>query len=560
MANDGSLAGTTPQFQFDLDSQQGFTHLLSSVRASEIPAVQKNEVRDLIFLYSNGGKDHSIRITLEQKVTAYGITPVAQRGNKQISIEHDFGTSRLSPDFPTVLQTSPVQPSPKTPVAPQALAAAVPNVPTPQTIPVAAPTQTAVPTPTPTIVPTTPVVPEVAPAASPVAQPVVAAPTPTPTPTPAPAPAPTPTPTPIPVQAAPPTQPVDQAQSLQRIREIKSLVNDKVGNPVNLVDINNEVGREYMSALLDAMKKLNTGSSAVSAMQRLESAYVLVEKTLAQRDVVKQPLVQTTPIAAVPVANVPSPVAPVAPVEEPVSMPVKPPVPVVPVVPPEKPVAPIVLEPVAPAPVAPSSAIPVAPIKSVVPEVLPAPAPAPAADPVPSVPSAVTPSKASNKGIELESPVSAWGPATDTLKNDSEKKTTFTSLADSKTPLRTPADLPEASSIETSSVEGDPLFTKEVDEGLQQLLADWSLFKKSGLFGTGPKGLEHPLFKKVSGLQIPLLLAGRFEGATQEIKQSITDYMNGWRYEQGIIYLQGENFEHYLRRVIRHIIDLQNSN
>ncbi len=33
--------------------------------------------------------------------------------------------------------------------------------------------------------------------------------------------------------------------------------------------------------------------------------------------------------------------------------------------------------------------------------------------------------------------------------------------------------------------------------------------------------------------------------------------MNGWRYEQGIIYDQGETFEHYLRRVIRHILDLQ---
>jgi hypothetical protein len=32
--------------------------------------------------------------------------------------------------------------------------------------------------------------------------------------------------------------------------------------------------------------------------------------------------------------------------------------------------------------------------------------------------------------------------------------------------------------------------------------------------------------------------------------------MNGWRYEQGIVYSQGENFDHYLRRVIRHILDL----
>jgi hypothetical protein len=31
--------------------------------------------------------------------------------------------------------------------------------------------------------------------------------------------------------------------------------------------------------------------------------------------------------------------------------------------------------------------------------------------------------------------------------------------------------------------------------------------------------------------------------------------MNGWRYEEGILQEQGELFEHYLRRVIRHIID-----
>lgn len=104
----------------------------------------------------------------------------------------------------------------------------------------------------------------------------------------------------------------------------------------------------------------------------------------------------------------------------------------------------------------------------------------------------------------------------------------------------------------------DPLHSPEVDKGLDQLLSEWSLFKKSGMFGSGPKGREHPLFKKIAGLQIPLLLAGRFEGATQEIKQSITDYMNGWRYEQGIIYMQGETFERYLRRVIKHILDLQN--
>lgn len=96
-----------------------------------------------------------------------------------------------------------------------------------------------------------------------------------------------------------------------------------------------------------------------------------------------------------------------------------------------------------------------------------------------------------------------------------------------------------------------------MDDGLEQLLSEWVLFKKSGLFGTGPKGREHPLFKELGKLTIPVILAGRYNGASQEIRQSITDYMNGWRYEQGVVYQEAETFERYLRRVIRHIIDLQ---
>ena len=53
------------------------------------------------------------------------------------------------------------------------------------------------------------------------------------------------------------------------------------------------------------------------------------------------------------------------------------------------------------------------------------------------------------------------------------------------------------------------------------------------------------------------IIAGRFDGATPKIKQSIADYMNGWRYEEGIVYEHGETFEHYLRRVIHHILNKQ---
>jgi hypothetical protein len=360
----------------------------------------------------------------------------------------------------------------------------------------------------------------------------------------------------------------DAEAAAQRIREIKAIVNEKVGNPVNLVDINNEVGREYMAALLDAMKKIGSGTSVVSAMKRLEAAFVMVQETLRVREQMQSvsmaALVSAAPAA--PAAVSPSvvqvgqpPVMEVLPVvlpAEPTPIPVEPPAavfepvisaPAETVFPPE-PVSPHVVEPVSQSDF--SIGQPVEHIQS---EEYPVPtAPFDVQPAVPAGAPASVPIKRVEGGIDT-----AWGPATDTIVPPASRSIHLASLAESDERLRTPSELPSAADIATSSVGGDPLFTKDVDDGLQQLLSEWSLFKKSGLFGSGPKGREHPLFKKISGLQIPLLLAGRFEGATQEIKQSITDYMNGWRYEQGIIYEQGETFEHYLRRVIHHIIDLQ---
>lgn len=100
----------------------------------------------------------------------------------------------------------------------------------------------------------------------------------------------------------------------------------------------------------------------------------------------------------------------------------------------------------------------------------------------------------------------------------------------------------------------DPLFSPEIDAGLEQLLQEWSIFKSSGLFGTGPNGREHPLFKKIAPLMVQDVAVGRFEDARPEVVQSISDYMNGWRYEQGIVYQAGETFETYLRRVIKFIL------
>ena len=454
--------------------------LLASIRGSQLSPAEKNELRELVFLYTNGGGDVSVRIALEQKLVAHKITqgPIKQAGTPAPVLP--FGSSRPAPVFKMPVAAAVSTPAPA-PVVPPAPVAAPIYVPTPVAV---APT----PAPAPA-----PVVPVPAPMPAPVPEPIVAAPAPV-------APAPT---MQVPVTSGANTSHLD------RIREIKTAVNSKVGNPVNLVDINNEVGREYMNALLEAMKRLSGGAGGQieAAMQRLETAYQAVEVAVAAHAQSAQaaPAPVSTPVA---VAPTPAPVAP-APAPMPAPVP----------------------EPVVPAPA--SVAGPDTPLD------LAAIAKGPSGfDAMPVAPA-----------VEVPAPV-ASAPAPEPVAAAS-----FASIATEKKIL-TPQDLPAAASIATSA-SGDPFRTKEIDDGLEQLLSDWVLFKKSGLFGTGPKGREHPLFKKIADLQIPLLLAGRFEGSTQEIKQSITDYMNGWRYEQGIIYEQGETFEHYLRRVIKQILDLQ---
>src|SRR3989338_4290177 len=442
--------------------------LLASIRGSQLSATAKNELRDLVFLYTNGGGDNSERLALEQKLATHQITPIAPVAT----------------------------PAPAVTKAPEPVAA----VPTPAPIPVSptevkVPVQSAPATPTPRPVPPP--------------QPIAEAPKTAPAMPAAPAPA----------AAAP----VENVEYLNRIREIKSAVNSKVGNPVNLVDINNEVGREYMNALLDAMKRLSGGvGGIVPAMDRLETAFKAVEVAVAEHDrsggTMPAPISVTTPAPQPVVEVAPAPVVPEVPKVAPAPKPVAPT---------PQPATEFVVRPVVPKPE------PVAP---------PTPKPQPVAEPAPEKIVSGFDAMPTPEPAPKVVPVSVPVPPIQSVATD--------------TKLMTPADLPAPESVATS-VTGDPLMTREIDDGLQQLLSDWTLFKKSGLFGTGPHGREHPLFKKIAGLPIPLLLAGRFEGSTQEIKQSITDYMNGWRYEQGIIYEQGEPFEHYLRRVIKQILDLQ---
>lgn len=499
---------------YDFNSQAGITSVLAAVRQSGLNSADKNELRDLVFLYKSGGGDESVRISLEQKLKAHKIEVVLPKSvvtSSAPALSLPFGSYRPAPVFK----------SPKvefTPVASK---------------PVATP-QMATEVATPKVAAEEVVVAE---AAAPVEAPIAVS-----KPMPAFVPKPEPTPVFTPPVSIPPVEPVLPAEVvksddmdtpavtppsvsnntnyLDRIREIKSVVNNKVGNPVNLVDINNEVGREYMNALLDSMKKLNGGLAGDldKAMQRLEIAFLAVEKAIIEH-------AKTTQNADSASQQINSNLSPSSVIKK-------------------------------------EAASNNVEIKSGFDDVK--------TDDVRTGFEVNGVSGAVNANAVSETKVDSavYVPVT-----QPENSPTFSvpstpapaavpspfprkvvSLAEEKKIL-TPADLPEYSV--TAEDLANPLFTGEVDRGLDQLLSDWPLFKKSGLFGTGPKGREHPLYKKISGLQIPLLLAGRFEGASQEIKQSITDYMNGWRYEQGIIYEQGETFDTYLRRVIKHIIDLQ---
>ena len=845
--------------RFDLNSESGVSIVLASIRASDISSVKKNELRDLVFQYTNRGGDVAVKAELENKLSSYEIKPIQLAAEFKVqNIVFPFGSARPAPVFKAVSNkktttetdvvktktdkienkeadnTEQIVDNKKTETVQESKV----DAPQPKSVNenkvVEAPLETAVfeektvstetqnPTPTPTSQPSVAVeqnskaVPQSGYSSEP----------------------PTPTNNPKPVSqtiaSAETNTPKTESnlKGLDRIREIKQAVNAKVGNPVNLIDIDNNVGREYMAALLDAMKKLNQGNASEFeiAMQRLEVAYDAVETAVAKNKAVPNNKFETTtpaPVTSAPAEQKVSPSAP-APTSTSTSTPVQTtspevnstPVSVSPAenslvseqgaqnntpltkpqsleknetinqtsqtsqapktgfsslatepdkpqsVTPEKPKSEVVVEankvavsnlvtpkvpetPSVPQPAGDFSVdnnVPNSQASSTVPTTAPAPvsapvvaeqsnlvksqqlnsqpiatspelktepvtpktsaetiaepAPTPASVPTPtptpapqtnigysnlassldetqvqkvapventvsatpSTPATIPPVQATPNVVPVstptptliksvsdltpksvaepsaETPASVWPakpetppaptapvapaqvapqPEKESLsdiatsfasklasnlgfnKNESDAPTAPPQSIPIKTPqsvqsasvaqplsaqvaplssvsepqpatpevnqvpplsqkkeLLTPEDLPE-SKQDLTSAENVPLYSAEIDYGLEQLLMDWTLFNKSGMFGTGPKGREHPLFKKIANLEIPVILAGRFEGATQEVKQSITDYMNGWRYEQGIIYEQGEKFEDYLRRVIKHILDLQ---
>lgn len=638
--------------KFDLGTQAGMTHLLSSVRASEITPREKNELRDIILSYISGGMDTSVRLELERKINTYDIKPLATTLGRRPAIVRQnleavgpYGNYRATPSFGLVPEGSVVMIPKKETVSK--------NIPIDNekqdkdddksTIDTTEQLNQEIRTPHSNDKPKAifGVGSEVVssdrsgkveagvekPESESRNEEV--------------------TPRDFVSGSKYATTSATQANDnpLQRIREIKSEVNALVGNPVKLVEIDNKIGREYMTALLEAMKAINSGTSAIPYMDRLEKSFEIVKQIVPAKLVVADPapirtainhpsvtpldtnvenLSKTTDSTAVvspnlatvgdlTKASIPSPnnnfsneTGPLG--DNPVPGPTLPAdnqsestlsqgkaeeI--------EKEIRPL-------SPDRRSETYSLNDSETFSPQEAVNTTPAEPAEvgwgdnPVPTlkntgfvqvpVRKSVTAENQPLSGFEKtyntsesESPNPETAPMPPRLNKDDEYtlrikpdvlpqndallSSVAIPVADTGSPV-TPALATSVAKLDvrlktleslrpdpvtTGAV--DPLQTPDVTEGLSQLLSEWQIFKRSGIFGTGPGGIEHPLYKKLSSLQIPLILAGRFEGSTQEIRQSVTDYMNGWRYEQGIVYEQGETFEHYLRRVIRCIIDLQ---
>lgn len=492
---------------FDLHSEAGVVAALAAVRASTLSREEKSELRDLIFAFKNE-PDTSLEATIQSALS--GLTPA----------EVAAPASVAAPVAAAVVTAAPVAAAPRyglphtrpQPVfAPLPVSASVAPAPVPMPIPESAAAPVVEVASVPPNLPVAPVEPE------PDLNVTITPPVPKPEPVrivpvsvvstdmvpksvvdeKLAAVAPTPEPT---IELKPPYQEDHSLDTYRnRITEIKQFINQKVGNPVNLVDLDNTVGRAYMGALLEAMKAVSGGGGdVVGLMSKLEGVVKDVET------VIENKLAGGTSVA--------TPTAP-APVSEPVK---------------------------------PADATPVAEVAAA--PAIPVPHKAPDTTAM-STPPVIAPSIPVRRVEEPMTPITPGDVAQSRFKN--------VIPVTAQEPLKTPKDLPTAAEVKARSGITDPLADPDVDLGLEQLLSEWSLFRKSGVFGTGPKGTQHPLYQKLAVLQMPLILSGRFEGSTAEIRQSITDYMNGWRYEQGIIYEQEETFEHYLRRVIRHIIDSQ---
>lgn len=453
---------------YTTESEQGLLDILRAVHKSSLDQELKNELRNLVFSLQSGETDESaLRTALTTAgLLRSGAMPVRTPNPQNVSAgEAPLGHTRMTPQF-GVRSTMPSPAVISTPTADisETKEASASNV---------------------HHVRVNKIVPQPQPAA--VEQPN---------------------------QASPVTAPEENnpavTEAAARIKEIKHTINEKVGNPITLIDKDQTIGREYMNALLAALKASNgaTTDELQKAMSRLEKAFVNA-----------QALVETS--AAVPSA----PATSVAPHDASEIS--------------KKPAEPT------PAPVPPVFAATKESDLVTSPQTV-VQAPVPETHTINAANDHTPSSEENNVSVapEKEAPSGR-------MISVAKEKQLQQLMQQNRAQTAAAREAEEVSKRAAT----DPLLLPEITAGLEQLLSEWSLFRSSGFFGTGPNGVAHPLYLTLATLPMASVVAGRFEGATPQVRQSISDYMNGWRYEEGIMHDHSETFEHYLRRVIGHILD-----
>lgn len=341
-----------------------------------------------------------------------------------------------------------------------------------------------------------------------------------------------------------------------RIQEIKRLVHEEIGNPMALIDAHNEIGKKYMSALLRALKATGGGTdNASEAMAALEEATQVLRKdkgtptesmsehalpiAAVQKEVPTPPVLATPPAREdtqidvtplrdeVPQSEVIAPPTPVHTVQEEVSTPAQEPASWTHKIDITKGTA-----------TPPPENLPVHKTE---------------VDDQVHVPAMIPTPPALSSRVQTTSPKPPVHevPLSEVPRTQSETPTiripkTLSDIKESKVAKR-----------KSGEIQQMDLFTPSITSALHELLHDWSLFAGSGFLGIGPGGKDHPLYVRLAALPMNEVLSGRFEGSDPKITREIKQYVDAWRHEQAIAYVEYETFEHYLRRVIQKILKRQ---
>lgn len=710
LQKDGAARGTHTTADFDLMTWQGLAAVLAVAKQAAMPEDAYNHFRDLVLSYAQNGGDKHTKKEIDAILTTLPTTTASatdktekaatQKTEKIDTPKHAQKASQKKEE--KVSPKAPAQQSPQKKVlgkrrpTPQFAPVSVTKKPETKVEKTATP-KAVVETPSPSKEHATPAAPPQARTKAPAVgkknmpqkklspqastpPPVDAAPSmaeqsvpPTPTAPPAPA-------TP---HAASPDATTAALKTPEehkvRIAEIKRLVNSQFGNPITLIDQGNPIGREYMHALLAAMKATGGGGTITTAMEKLEAAYT----TLLESGAAVATATQTPPASApAPAAKVPEaapapktdfmpksvthtdtpPAESSAPEPAPAAVPT-PPAPT-PATPPatntaaaaakSKPkgipsladaldttplahVADMVTPEVEPEPEEPEEvpaevqSIPVqtaediSDIKETVsgltddtasevravlrkeytdleakraahakkqetndtPAATPTPPQQPAPAPKADTPAAATPEPPTTPPTAAstdDTPPATQHPHVTSVGPVTVPKEATEDAPDTTTPAVSDQGIPHIEAVpphihsgttvtstrereqskndifamtKTAQTNQSELASPAVTAGLGQLLDEWEHFKQSGMFGTGPSGIDHPLYKKLQTRAMAEVLAGRWEGADQSVIRSIKDYVNAWRHEQGVAYDTNETFEHYLRRVVQRILRRQ---